>query len=176
MDSQAHAGDVPAAALPVWPPPTALGPAGAGGGTYQARTGAAVLPAPPPPPLPQQAPPPEPQRSAEPERVGNPVWPEPNSAPSTSPQYGDWARQQRPQGTVYGGSPPAYDPARNQGVPSGYETSGSLTGHILSQGRPDTDDRSSGGTKAVIIIMVVMGVLVVGGLAAAIAWLSGVFG
>jgi hypothetical protein len=103
------------------------------------------------------------------------VWPEPNSAPSTSPQYGDWARQQRPQGTVYGGAPPAHDPARPPGGPTGYETSGSLTGHILSQGRSD-EDRSASGTKAVIIIMIVMGVLVVGGLAAAIAWLSGVFG
>jgi hypothetical protein len=164
----------------MWPPPTTLGPAGAGGGTFQSRTGAAVLPAPapPPPPVPQQALPPEPQRTAEPERVGNPVWPEPNSAPSTSPQYGDWARRQRPQGTVYGGAPPAHDPARppsGPSAPGGFETSGSLTGHILSQGRPDTDDRSSG-TRAVIIIMIVMGVLVIGGLAAAIAWLSGMFG
>jgi hypothetical protein len=159
----------------MWPPPTALGPAGVGGGTYQSRTNAAVLPAapplPPPPPIPQQAPPP-----AEPPRAGDPMWPEPNAAPSTSSQYGDWARRQRPQGTVYGGAPPAHDPARNAPGPTGYETSGSLTGHILAQGHPDTGGRSSGGSKAVIIIMIIMGVLVVGGLAAAIAWLSGVFG
>ena len=104
------------------------------------------------------------------------MWPEPNAAPSPSSQYGDWARRQRPQGTVYGGAPPAHDPARGATGPGGYETSGSLTGHILSQGHPDNDDRPSNGSRAVIIIMIVMGVLVVGGLAAAIAWLSGVFG
>jgi hypothetical protein len=110
-----------------------------------------------------------------------PQWPEPNRSadggPSTSSQYGDWARRQRPQGTVYGGAPPAHDPAYGSVGSTGYETSGSLTGHILAQGHPDTGaDRSSGGARAVIIIMVIMGVLVVGGLAAAIAWLSGVFG
>jgi hypothetical protein len=159
----------------VWPPPTALGPAGVGGGAYQSRTNAAVLPAPPlppPPPIPQQAP-----HSPAPPKASDPMWPEPNaSAPSTSSQYGDWARRQRPQGTVYGGAPPAHDPARVATGPTGYETSGSLTGHILAQGNPDTGERSSSGSRAVIIIMIIMGVLVVGGLAAAIAWLSGVFG
>ena len=173
VDNEAHPGDVPAGALPVWPPPTSVGPAG----TYQSRTNAAVLPAapplPPPPPIPQRVPPP-----AEPPRANDPMWPEPNRSGEAvpSPQYGDWARRQRPQGTVYGGAPPGHDPAWGATGATGYETSGSLTGHILAQGHPDTGDRSSGGSKAVIIIMIIVGVLVVGGLAAAIAWLSGVFG
>jgi len=166
---------VPGAALPVWPPPTALGPAGPGGGGFQSRTNAAVLPAapplPPPPPMPAQpAPPPITQRQSA------PVWP--TEPPQTSPQYGEWARQQRPQGTVYGGAPPAHDP-RGPNPPyqsnASYhpEASGSLTGHILSQGREDSD--GSGGSRAVFIIIGIMALLVVGGLAAAIAYLSGVF-
>jgi hypothetical protein len=97
--------------------------------------------------------------------------------PSTSSQYGDWARQQRPAGTVYGGSPPAHDPAYRppgQSFPVGFETSGSLTGHILAQGRPDDDD-SGRGSKVVIVVMVLVGIFVVAGLAAAIAYFSGVF-
>ena len=118
-----------------------------------------------------------------------PVWP---AEPPTSSQYGDWARRQRPQGTVYGGSPPAYDrpvsqppayqaapysgagpyAAAEQGRP-GFETSGSLTGHILSQGRPERE--SSASSKVVMIILIIMSLLVVGGLALGIAYLSGVF-
>jgi hypothetical protein len=108
------------------------------------------------------------------------VWPnEPGrpaeGGPTTSPQYGDWARQQRPQGTVYGGSPPAHDPARGPGRQPGYETSGSLTGHILAQGRPDRPGDSSTSSRIVMIILIIMSVLIVGGLGFGIAWLSGVF-
>ena len=175
---------VPGAALPVWPPPTALSPAGAGGGGFQARAGAAVLP----PPAPQ--PPPVPQQPAAPPPGDEPVWP---AEPPTSSQYGDWARRQRPQGTVYGGAPPAYDRPVSQPPPAyeaapysgagpyaaaeagrpGFETSGSLTGHILSQGRPERE--SSASSKVVMIILIIMSLLVVGGLALGIAYLSGVF-
>jgi hypothetical protein len=117
------------------------------------------------------------------------MWPPTHEAtPSTSYQYGEWARRQRPQGTVYGGSAPSYDPAsapvagyRPAGVGSGLdsgsleEVSGSLTGHILAQGRPDTPEERSSGSRAVVIIMVVVCILVVAGLAAMIAYLAKVF-
>jgi hypothetical protein len=48
------------------------------------------------------------------------------------------------------------------------ENSGSLTGHILSQGRYDTPPPKSRTTKVVVIMFVVLGLLVVGGLVAAI--------
>ncbi len=144
----------------MWPPPTQLSPAGAGGGGFQSRASASVIPAPPPP---------VPQAPPEPPSGSDPVWPA-EGAPATSSQYGDWARRQRPQGTVYGGAPPAHDPA--QAPPPGFEPSGSLAGHILAQGRPE---ESSASSKIVMIILIVMSVLVVGGLGFAIAYLSGVF-
>ena len=157
---------VPGAALPVWPPPTALSPAGAGGGGFQARASAAVLP-------PPASPPP--------------------AVPPTSSQYGNWARRQRPQGTVYGGAPPGYDRPANQPAAydaarsypgpgsyqgaeparSGFETSGSLTGHILGQGQAEREGSAS--SKVVMIILVLMSLVVVSGLALGIAYLSGVF-
>jgi hypothetical protein len=87
---------------------------------------------------------------------------------------------------VYGGSAPSHDPALIASFrpdSRGYatadsgslEASGSLTGHILAQGRPDTPEERSGGSRAVIIIMVVVGILVVAGLAGVIAYLSKVF-
>src|SRR5207302_1773788 len=109
---------VPAGALPVWPP--SINPMANG---YQPRTGSAVLPAPPAPAVPAPAtlpgllppvspaplpaaPAPDPGHV----HVGEPVWPEaPEAVPTTSPQYGEWARRQRPQGTVYGGSAPGQD-------------------------------------------------------------------
>jgi len=111
------------------------------------------------------------------------VWPTQGSS-----QYGDWARRQRPQGTVYGGSPPAYDqpqaPAARPGYQPtrpapvgrpGYETSGSLAGHLLSQDRPDKSDETSASSRVVMIILIVMSILVVVGLALGIAYLSGAF-
>jgi hypothetical protein len=204
----------------MWPPPTMLGPAGAGGGAFQSRTGAAVLPAPPQPPPAPLVPPPvtQPATTPEPRWVAEPKWPTqperpaephrptwlteperpavdlPKAAPlspaaGTSSQYGDWARRQRPQGTVYGGAPPAQDPAQLSGRPLGFdpgrpagpgtapfEPTGSLSGHLLAQGRSDDrDDDEGGGSKVVMIILIVMSALVVGGLALGIAYLSGVF-
>jgi len=111
----------------------------------------------------------EQRRSIDPVWSAEPVLPL-EEAPATSSQYGDWARRQRPQGTVYGGSPPAHDPAGR----TPQETTGSLAGHILAQGRSDEADGGSG-SKAVMIILIVMIILVVGGLGLGIAYLSGVF-
>jgi hypothetical protein len=88
--------------------------------------------------------------------------------PSTG--YGDWARNQRPQGTVYGG--PGSGSASNNGpLPTGpgvgqQESTGSLTGHILSQGAEDVQPKSRN-VKVIVIIIVILLVLVGGGLAAA---------
>ena len=120
----------------------------------------------------------EPFRTAtEPARPPEPPWrsgpPPGDVAPPISPQYGDWARQQRVPGTVYGGAPPGHDPGD---APQGFDTAGSLSGQIFGNGEADPrEEESGGGSKAVIIVMVVIGVLVVGALAAAIAYLSGAF-
>ncbi len=90
-------------------------------------------------------------------------------APPISPQYGDWARQQRVPGNVYGGAPPGHDLGQ---VSAGFESSDSLSGQILGDGVPDEPRR---GSKAVILIMITIGLLVIGGFAAAIAYLSGAF-
>jgi len=47
---------------------------------------------------------------------------------------------------------------------SSLESSGSLTGHILSQGRQDLPPPKSRTAKVVVIMLVVLGLLVVGGL------------
>jgi hypothetical protein len=89
------------------------------------------------------------------------------SAVSTSPQYGEWARDQgargdqRPQGTVYGGAGPG--PAQmTMAVASGspLESSGSLTGHILSQGRSDGPAPAANTAKVFLIMALVLGILV----------------
>ncbi len=120
----------------------------------------------------------------------------------TSPQYGEWARAQRPQGTVYGSRPsqtgtePERDPqdapgqyqpgqpyagasASSQELPSGgtgplsLEASGSLTGHILAQGRPDVPEAKTRGGRAVIIVLVTIAVLAVAAALGAVLVLSG---
>jgi hypothetical protein len=48
------------------------------------------------------------------------------------------------------------------------ENSGSLTGHILSQGRHDGPTPKSRTAKVIVIMLVVLGIMVVGGLVAAI--------
>jgi hypothetical protein len=167
---------VPASALPVWPPPTT--PTAT---TFQSRASAPVLPAPPPPPAP--APPAVPTNGA----AGgtgaahdavrpDPVW-APTNPPTASAQYGEWARQQRPQGTVYGGSAPSQDqPAFGPGGTSALEVSGSLTGHLLAQGRPvEVAGEKSTGSRSVIIAMVVVCVMLLFGLSAVVAHLAGVF-
>jgi hypothetical protein len=76
-------------------------------------------------------------------------------------KYGEWARSQRPQGTVYGGS------AGAGSLPAPMENSGSLTGHILSQGTADLPPPKSRTAKVLLIILGILVVLVGGGLAVA---------
>lgn len=84
--------------------------------------------------------------------------------------YGKWARNQRGSaGTVYGGqrvTPVATVSA--DGGSSPLENSGSLTGHILSQGTQEADEDDeepvkSSNLKVIIIIAIIVLVLVVGG-------------
>jgi hypothetical protein len=83
--------------------------------------------------------------------------------------YGKWARNERASaGTVYGGKggeSPVPFPTATDGGGSPLENSGSLTGHILSQGvEPDDDEapRGAGGRRALVIIAVMVVVLLVG--------------
>jgi hypothetical protein len=104
----------------------------------------------------------------------DPVW-APTNQPAASAQYGEWARQQRPQGTVYGGSAPGQDRPGPDGT-SALEVSGSLTGHILSQGRPvGMAGEKSSGSRGVVIAMVVVCVLLLIGLGGVVAHLAGMF-
>jgi hypothetical protein len=81
-----------------------------------------------------------------------------------SGQYEEWARRHRPHGTVYGSS----SAGTRQPLPgSPLEHSGSLTGHILSQGS-DTPPPRSRTTRVVVIMTVVLSLLVVIGLVIAI--------
>jgi hypothetical protein len=174
---------VPASALPTWPPATSPVPTG-----YQPRTGAAVLPAPPPPvtaPAPAPPPPVIPQQPTSGTAVNGTAPPEPrwppaptSPPPPTSVQYGEWARQQRPAGTVYGaGGPPLDRPAFTG--PAGtnpLEVSGSLTGHILAQGRPvEVAGEKSSGSKMVIVTMIIVCVVILVAAGAVVAHLGGVF-
>jgi hypothetical protein len=175
---------VPASALPVWPPPTT--PTAT---TFQPRTSAAVLPAPPvPPPAPAAAAPVPTNGMVNGAGAGydtvrrddaarrDPVW-APTNPPTASAQYGEWARQQRPQGTVYGGFAPSQDraPTGPEGT-SSLEVSGSLTGHILSQGRPvGVAGERSTGSRGVVIAMAVVCALLLLGLGGVVAHLAGAF-
>ena len=78
---------------------------------------------------------------------------QPAGAPSASSQYGQWARAQRPQGTVYGASAPV--------GPATMDSSGSLTGHILSSGAPDVLPPKSRTARVIVILAVALGVVVV---------------
>jgi hypothetical protein len=66
-----------------------------------------------------------------------------------SQEYGQWGRNQRPHGNLYGGA--STPSALEYEAP---ENTGSLTGHILAQGRPDTG--GSGNTTRVVTIMLIM--------------------
>jgi hypothetical protein len=90
----------------------------------------------------------------------------PERAQPASDRYGEWARSGRPQGTVYGGQPaPAPVPMT--------ENSGSLTGHILAQGHPVVPLPSTGRSKFMVIVVVLVSLLVLGAIAAGIAVVSG---
>ena len=99
--------------------------------------------------------------------AGTPQGPQPSvqqayTAPKPAAErYGEWARNQRPQGTVYGGSSGATS------LPTPLENSGSLTGHILSQGTADLPPPKSRTAKVLVIILGILVVLVGGGLVVA---------
>jgi hypothetical protein len=135
-----------------------------------------------------------------------PPLPAPKQSPPqalTSPQYGEWARSQRLQGTVYGSGRPgqpgtdpgapareapgqylpgqrgAGDPAsslelhRGGSGPLPLDSSGSLTGHILAQGRSDASEPQPRGPRAVVIVLVSIAVLAVAAALGAVLVLSG---
>src|SRR6266536_2344859 len=86
-------------------------------------------------------------------------------------QYEEWARRQRPQGTVYGGGAFSADQAgpRSGLPPAGgpMEQSGSLTGHILNQGSYEPEPKSRT-TRVIVIMTVVVSLLVIAGLIIAV--------
>jgi hypothetical protein len=101
---------------------------------------------------------------------------QPVPAPPGGTVYGRGAPQggpHRPQGTVYGGGTPVGFQQSGAGFrpSSPMETSGSLTGHILSQGRPDAPEApvQKGSTgRVVVILAVALGTLVIIGMIIAI--------
>ena len=104
----------------------------------------------------------------------DPVWPA--NSPATSAQYGEWARQQRPQGTVYGGVAPSQDRAPLGPGTTSMEISGSLTGSILIGGRPvEAPPEKSSGSRVVIISMVVVCAVILIGLGVMVAHMAHVF-
>lgn len=90
----------------------------------------------------------------------------PERAQPASDRYGDWARSGRPQGTVYGGQP---GPSP---VPVAAENSGSLTGHILAQGHPVVPLPSTGRSKFMVTVVVLVSLLVLGAIGAGIVVVS----
>jgi hypothetical protein len=70
-----------------------------------------------------------------------------------SREYSQWARNQPPHGNLYGGAP-----AQHYQAP---EHTDSLTGHILSQGRPDTGG-SNNTTRVIMIMLIMLAVVVIG--------------
>jgi len=94
----------------------------------------------------------------------------PNSPPvATSAEYHQWARNQRPQGTTYTGQggTGVGQMTMTIGGAGHLETSGSLTGHILSQGGADRPTPKTRTAKVIVIGLVLLGVLVLFGLVAA---------
>jgi hypothetical protein len=81
--------------------------------------------------------------------------------PPAAGQYEDWARRQRPQGTVYGSRSASRPP-----VPAS-PMEHSLTGHLLSQGI-QTPAPESRNTRVIVIMVVVLSALVIIGLVVAI--------
>jgi hypothetical protein len=136
-----------------YPPPANRSP-----GTVYPSTGAPAQPA-PEHQQPPAIPPPDDESELE-ESAGT---------AAAAQSYGKWARNERASaGTVYGGpggTSVSSRPADGGGSP--FESSGSLTGHILSQGTEEADDdeapAKSGNLKVIIIIAIIVVVLIVGG-------------
>lgn len=74
-----------------------------------------------------------------------------------SEEYSQWARNQRPQGNVYGGYGTAVAPVQDDEL----ENSGSLTGQILAHGRLDTEPAKGSTAKVVLIMLTVLVIMVV---------------
>jgi hypothetical protein len=91
--------------------------------------------------------------------------PPPQSAPPAEPER--WGRDER--GTTYGGPGGLGAGSMTTAMPAGnpVENSGSLTGHILSQGRADGPAPKSNTAKVLLIGAVLLAALVVIGLIAA---------
>jgi hypothetical protein len=85
----------------------------------------------------------------------------PNAAPIVpSAEYGQWARNQRPPGTVYGG------PGQRGHAPAGggasAENSGSLTGHILAQGSADVAEPRDHAKVIMVMTLITAALIAVG--------------
>jgi hypothetical protein len=132
-------------------------------GTVYPSSGAPANPAPPA----HQQPPAIPPPAEEEDQVVSDAGDSP-----AADSYGKWARNQRSSaGTVYGGQRvTSVATASADGGSSPLENSGSLTGHILSQGTPEADEddeedepAKSSNLKVMIIIAVIVVALVAGG-------------
>jgi hypothetical protein len=88
------------------------------------------------------------------------------SGPTTPIAAPPTAGSQRRQGTLYGGPGSPGSGQLTMALPPGdpVENSGSLTGHILAQGWPDTPTSPASTTKVVVALLVGLGILVVVGL------------
>ncbi|WP_327007094.1 hypothetical protein OHA72_07350 [Dactylosporangium sp. NBC_01737] len=132
-------------------------------GTVYPSSGAPANPAPPAHQQPPAIPPPE---AEEDNQVVSDAGPSP-----AADSYGKWARNQRSSaGTVYGGQRvTSVATASADGGSSPLENSGSLTGHILSQGTQEADEddedepAKSSNLKVMIIIAIIVVALVAGG-------------
>jgi hypothetical protein len=156
---------VPAAALPSWPQPT--NPTAPGSRSATARPDNPGPPAYTLPAVPSTNSPPAAAPASFAGAAGPASAAQPNSAPvAASPEYHQWARNQRPAGTTYSGLG-AGQMTTMMGGGSPLESSGSLTGHILAQGYADRPTPKSRTAKVLVIGLVLLGVLVVAGLLAA---------
>ena len=141
-----------------FPPPANRSP-----GNVYPSTGAPAQPAPE-----HQQPPAIPPPDEEPALAEESEEAEEAAAPAAD-SYGKWARGERASaGTIYGakgGASASTGPAVGGGSP--LENSGSLTGHILSQGTAESDDDDEtparSGNRRVIIIIAVIVVVLIGG-------------
>jgi hypothetical protein len=85
----------------------------------------------------------------------------PNAAPIVpSAEYGQWARNQRPPGTVYGGPGQRGHAPAGGGAPA--ENSGSLTGHILAQGSADVAEPRNHAKVIMVMTLITAALIAVG--------------
>ncbi|MEO3928327.1 hypothetical protein ABGB07_31310 [Micromonosporaceae bacterium B7E4] len=151
---------VPAPALPSWPPPTnPMSSANLVGG----GTPGYSLPTADPGPAVAAEPAGRTPTGGRPSGAGPASPHQPSAGPTTphSPGYRDWARDQRAEGTVYGGP----EGHVTVSMPTNQlENSGSLTGHILAQGWTDTPTQKTNTGKVVLVLLIGLGILLAVGL------------